>query len=32
MNHEIAGETGDQTLIGHAAAFTSLTQLKEAGA
>ena len=30
VNHEIAGETGDQTLIDHAAAFTSLTQLKEA--
>ena len=30
VNHEIAGDTGDQTLIDHAAAFTSLTQLKEA--
>jgi HAMP domain-containing protein len=30
VNHEIAAETGDQTLIGHVAAFTSLAQLKEA--
>jgi hypothetical protein len=30
VNNEIAGEAGDQTLIGHTAAFTSLAQLKEA--
>jgi HAMP domain-containing protein len=30
VNHEVAGETGDQALIGHVAAFSSLAQLKEA--
>jgi HAMP domain-containing protein len=30
VNDEIAGDTDDQTLIGHVAAFTSLAQLKEA--
>jgi HAMP domain-containing protein len=30
VNPEIAGETDDQTLIGHVAAFDSLAQLKEA--
>ena len=30
VNHELAGETDDQTLIGHVAAFASLAQLKEA--
>jgi signal transduction histidine kinase len=30
VNHEVVGETDDQTLIGHVAAFASLAQLKEA--
>jgi Nitrate and nitrite sensing/HAMP domain len=30
VNHEIASDTGDQTLIGHVGAFAALAQLKEA--